>query len=111
MDTLETYRQTIQSILTKHANVPYAYGDIYNQTIFEYQHDSYLLLAIGWQKQRRIHHCLVHTEIIDGKIWIQLDGTEQGIANELIEAGIPKEKIVLGFHPPEIRKHTGFAVG
>jgi len=111
MDTVETYRQTIQHILTKHANVPYAYGDIHNTTIFESQHDNYLLLAVGWQKQRRIHYCLVHTEIMNGKIWIQLDGTEHGIANELIEAGIPKEKIVLGFHSPEIRKYTGFAVG
>ncbi|MBF0200942.1 MAG: XisI protein [Desulfamplus sp.] len=110
MDTLEIYRQTIQQILTNHASIPYANGDIHNQTIFESQHDSYLLLTIGWQKKRRIHHCLVHTEIIDGKIWIQIDGTEQGIATELINAGVPKEKIVLGFHPPELREYTGFAV-
>ncbi len=30
---------------------------------------------------------------------------------ELVEAGIPHESIVLGFRPPEIRPHTGFAVG
>jgi len=57
-----------------------------------------------------IHHCLIHTDIINGKIWIQIDVTEYGIANKLIDAGIPKEKTVFGFHPPEIRKHTGFAI-
>jgi XisI protein len=36
--------------------------------------------------------------------------TEDGIAEELIAAGIPKQHIVLGFHEPEIRPHTGFAV-
>jgi hypothetical protein len=35
--------------------------------------------------------------------------TEVGIANELIEAGVPKEDIVLAFHHPEERKYTEFA--
>ena len=35
---------------------------------------------------------------------------EDGIAEELINAGIPKSDIVLGFHEPEIRQYTGFAV-
>ncbi|MGF1958284.1 MAG: element excision factor XisI family protein [Aulosira sp. DedVER01a] len=29
------------------------------------------------------------------KLWIQQDGTDDGIANELAAAGIPKENIVL----------------
>ena len=44
------------------------------------------------------------------KIWIQYDGTEVGVANELIELGIPKKSIVLGFHDPNARKFTEFAV-
>jgi hypothetical protein len=43
-------------------------------------------------------------------VWIQHDGTEDGIANELLQAGIPHEHIVLGFHPPDQRKYTPFAV-
>lgn len=39
-----------------------------------------------------------------------MDGTEDGIAPELIQSGIPKEDIVLGFHEPSIRQYTGFAV-
>lgn len=35
--------------------------------------------------------------------------TEEGIANELMEAGIPREQIVLAFRHPDTRKHTGFA--
>ena len=48
--------------------------------------------------------------MIDNKIWIQYDGTEYGGANELVDAGIPKTDIVLGFRHPSVRKHTGFAV-
>ncbi|HBE21081.1 MAG TPA: hypothetical protein DEG17_05475 [Cyanobacteria bacterium UBA11149] len=30
--------------------------------------------------------------------------------NELVAAGIPKDRIVLGFHPPEIRHDTEYAI-
>jgi hypothetical protein len=48
--------------------------------------------------------------LIDGKCWIQRDGTETGIAHDLEAAGIPKDRIVLGFRPPEVRPLTGYAV-
>ncbi len=44
------------------------------------------------------------------KVWIQCDETEEGIATDLMEAGISKEDIVLGFRYPKVRKYTGFAV-
>ncbi|MBM3237749.1 XisI protein [Candidatus Poribacteria bacterium] len=49
-------------------------------------------------------------DIQDSKVWIQHDGTESGIAPELVEAGIPEDKIVLGFHAPDVRKYTEYAV-
>jgi hypothetical protein len=42
--------------------------------------------------------------------WIEKDNTEDGVAPELVEAGIPKSQIVLAFRPPEVRKHTDYAV-
>ena len=42
-------------------------------------------------------------------IGIQRDGTEDGIADELVEAGIPRSRIVLGFWDPEARKLGDFA--
>jgi hypothetical protein len=44
------------------------------------------------------------------RIWIQYDGTEVGVANELVESGIPKEDIVLAYHSQFIRQYDGFAV-
>jgi len=54
---------------------------------------------------------LLHTriDIIDGKIWIQHDGTTEGAAERLVAAGIPQAAIVLGFQPPERRKLSAFA--
>jgi hypothetical protein len=110
MDNLATYRQIIERVLTEYAKIPYSYADIQAQTVFDREHDHYLLTNLGWDKNRRVHGCLVHLDIINGKIWIQRDGTEDGIAQDLLDAGVPKDQIVLGFKSPEIRKHTGFAV-
>ena len=110
MGTLENYRRIIKTILTEYAQTPYAYGDIQIQTVFDNDSDRYLLMILGRENELRVHGCLVHVDIIDGKIWIQRDGTEQGIANELVAGGIPKEQIVLGFRSPNIRQYTGFAV-
>jgi len=68
-------------------------------------------MIVGRDNRRRIHGCLVHIDIINGKIWIQRDGTEYGIANELVDVGVPKNRIVLGFRSPKRRRHTEFAIG
>lgn len=109
MDKLDRYRQIIEKTLQAYAEIPYAYGDMSSHTVFDRENDSYLLMTVGWDGERRIHGCLVHLDIINEKIWIQRDGTEDGIANELVDAGIPKNEIVLAFHHPEIRQHTDFA--
>ena len=110
MDTIETYRQIVQHVLTDYAQIPFAYGAIEAETVFDPVSDRYLVMLVGRDGKRRVHGCLVHVDIIDGKIWIQRDGTEAGIANELVSKGIAKERIVLAFHAPELRQHTGFAV-
>jgi len=78
--------------------------------IIDRKQNNFLLLTIGWQNKIRVHGCLVYIEIIDDKIWIQRDGVEDRITEDLLAAGIPKERIVLAFHPPSVRPYTEFAV-
>lgn len=91
-------------------NISYANADIENQAVFDPETDQYLIVSVGWDKDGRIHGCLIHVSIINSKVWVQRDGTEDGITNELVQAGISKDDIVLGFHEPEVRPYTGFAV-
>lgn len=70
----------------------------------------YLLIEVGWQSSQRIYGTLIHLDVIEQKIWIQQDGTEAGVATELVELGIPKDQIVLAFKSPERRQITEFAV-
>jgi XisI protein len=64
---------------------------------------------VGWEDGFRMYGCLIHVDIKDGKIWIQYDGTEYSVANELIDLGVPKQDIVLAYHAPYARKYTEFA--
>lgn len=110
MDKLERYREIITKILQEYAAIPYSYGNLERRLILGKDNNNFVLLTLGWQNDQRVHGCLIHLEIMNEKIWIHRDGIEDGIANELLAAGIPKEEIVLDFHPPEIRQYTEYAV-
>ena len=109
MDTLDTYRQIIENVLIEYTTIPYAYGDIQTEAIFDRKNDRYVLMNVGWDSGKRAHGSLVHIDIINGKVWIQRDGTEHGVAKELVKAGILKDHIVLGFRPAEVRQYTEYA--
>ncbi len=110
MDNIEFYRQNIEKILRKYAEIPYSNGEIDQCLIIDRDRNHFMLFDVGWQQKRRVHGCITHVQIIDEKIWIQRDGIEDGVTDELVAAGIPKDRIVLGFHPLNVRQHTGYAV-
>jgi XisI protein len=110
MDRVNRYRQLIKDILNAYS-VPPANRDVRSEIVIDPVNDHYELIYVGWDRHRRIHGPVLHLDIIDGKIWIQHDGTDRPVALELEAAGVPKEDIVLAFHPREDRKLTGYAVG
>ncbi len=81
------------------------------EIIFDTERDRYQLVYVGWRDSKRVYGVVLHVDIIDGKIWVQQDGTEVGIANKLVELGVSKQDIVLGIDPPKMRQYTDFAVG
>ena len=111
MDSLNSnYQEIIEKVLSDYANF---LGDdelVQNELVFDRTRDRYLLVETGWENGRRTYGTLLHLDIINGKIWIQQDGTEQGIANELVALGVPKDHIVLGFKSLQRRQITEFAV-
>ena len=108
MDKLAEQREIIKQILIKYASMPRR--GVNGETIFDDAANRYLLVVQGWQETKRIYYALAHLEIINGKIWIQRDGTEHGLARELENSGVSKNEIVLGFHEPEVRAFTDYAV-
>ncbi len=110
MDTLDYYRKIIQSLLTAYAAIPIANGTIDCYTVFDTKQDHYQVMNVGWDGHRRVYGCVLHLDIKKGKIWIEQNMTEMRVAQELVDLGVAKDDIVLGFHPPEIRPYTDYAV-
>lgn len=115
MDKLTHYRQLIQTLLTDYAtllNETQATGsatELEVQTVFDEKHDRYMVYRTGWWDKRRVHSVVLYVRLHEGKIWIEEDGTEEGLATDLLAAGVPNEAIVLGFRHPELRPFTEFA--
>lgn len=110
MDTLESHRQIVQSLLTAYAAIPIANGKIDCYTVFDTKQDHYMVMNVGWDGYRRVYGCVLHLDIKDGKIWIEQNMTEMRVAHELVEKGVSKDDIVLGFQAPEMREYTGYGV-
>jgi hypothetical protein len=110
MDTLTRYREIIREIIYEYASYKPSHGQIQTEAIIDPEKDHYEVMHIGWDGVRRVHGSVIHLDIIGEKIWIQYDGTNRPVAEALLEAGVPREAIVLGFHPADVRKYTDFAV-
>lgn len=104
------YRKIIRELLTELAAVPHIEEGIRDRLLFDEDNDSYAIISEGWNGEERIHHIVIHLEIIHDKIWIQADNTDVVIARELEAQGIPKSDIVLGFRAPSVRPLTQYAV-
>ena len=104
------YYELIEKIIQQHAIEKNPNDLAVDRMIFDRNRDSYLLLHLGWDGEERIYGVSIHIDIQNGKIWIQQDFTEEGIANQLVELGVPKTDIVLGFRAPVVREFTEFAI-
>jgi len=112
MDKLTHYQNIIKQILTEYdrisAQVPDP--DIDDVLMFDDERSQYLWFNIGWKNEKRVKAISVYIRIKNEKIYIEEDWTEEGMATELLSSGVPKEDIVLAFHPPDVRQYTEFAI-
>ncbi|MGI8980880.1 MAG: XisI protein [Pirellulaceae bacterium] len=110
MDKLNRYRQVVEQVIREYASHKPSNGQIQSEAVIDREGDHYQVLNVGWDQVERVHDTIIHVDIVEGKIWIQCNNTDRLLADELVEAGVPKEDIVLAFHPAELWQHTGFGV-
>ncbi|MEO0948383.1 MAG: XisI protein [Cyanobacteria bacterium J06641_5] len=102
MIDLEGYRLCIRQLLSERARLV-GNACIQAETVFDRARDRYLLIHVGWLGTERIYDPILHIDIYNNQIWIQKDETAAGIANDLIQRGIPATAIVLGFRTAIVR--------
>ncbi len=98
------YQQCIKTLLTEYEDIQTE--DSHMEVLFDDERLRYMAVWVGWWKSKRIHQCTIHIDICDDMVIIQCNDTEDLIGTELANMGIPKEKICLGFLPPETHSYT-----
>jgi XisI protein len=98
MDTILAYRNIIKQIILRYAQLKPSHGDIRLDPIFDEANDRYALMQVGWDRQRRVRRNLIYLTIQKDRIFIEYDGTENGITDELVAEGISRDDITLAFH-------------
>ena len=100
--------QVFDALKAKRVLLP---AGIERQFLIDDQNGHYQLQNIGWQNSRYTHSTLVHVDIKNDFVWVQVDNTEYNIVDSLLEQGVPENRIVLGFQAPFQRQFSGFAIG
>jgi len=94
INKLNRYQEILNQVIEHQATFKASDRHIESVPISDPVHGHYLLMSLGRDHAGRAHDILIHLRIKDGKVYVEWDGTEEGIFNELLEAGIPKEDVV-----------------
>ena len=96
---LARYRQLLRQVVELHAAMKPGDRQLESLAICDPSNDNYLLMDVGYDHVGRADDVIVHLRLRDdGKVLIEYDGIEYGIAHDLIEAGIAKEDILLNMY-------------
>lgn len=74
------------------------------------EQDRYAVLLLQAPHKLNLADAVFYVSIKNNKIYIEFDSAKDGVANEFLACGVPKEQIVLAFYPPEMREMGEFAV-
>jgi hypothetical protein len=110
MDKIKKYQKVILSVLEEYAKVRYSNLDAENKLIADKANHRYQVVTIGWDKNKFIHDCPIHMDIINGKIWVQRNMTDIDLDTIFRENKVPKSDIVLGFLSPKMREYSDYAL-
>ncbi|MGF1987120.1 MAG: XisI protein [Nostoc sp. ZfuVER08] len=97
MDTTTSYRQIVKQVIIQYAQLRPSHGDIRLDPIFDETNDRYALMQVGWDRGRRVRGNLIYLRLQNGKIYIEYDGMEHGITQDLTALGVSPGDIVLAF--------------
>ena len=111
MDRLKKYQLILEKFFNKRFKIQDRQAqDIRAHLLINEQKTDFILIEMGWLKKLFVHTVVFHIEIKNNKIWIYEDKTDIDVANILVQAGIEKSNIVLGFLSPTLREFSEYAV-
>lgn len=103
MEGLAHYRQLIQDILLPMEKWNHAPQDVHLVAVLDETRDRYLLARTGWIAGESAYSLLIHIEIENGNVALYRDKTDQEIYEQLLEGGVPEEKLLKAWLSPQER--------
>ena len=97
MATVTDIQEIVKEVITYYSKLRPSHGDIRLDTVFDDSQGRYALMQVGWDRGRRIRGNLIYITINDGQVFIEYDGMESAIVEDLIRGGIAQERIVLAY--------------
>jgi hypothetical protein len=106
MDKLERYRKLVKGLVEKYGEMAMRSNEERSEIIVinDDKTDNYLWLHLSSLNGER-HFVPLHLRLKNEKIFVCWDGTNLEFAQQLIDAGVPEEDIVIGFHQPDFSEH------
>lgn len=98
-DNATNYREIVKQVIGKYAQLKPSHGEIRLDPVFD--EIRYVLMQVGWDRGLRIRGNLIYITLEAGKIYIEYDGMECGITQDLIDECIPQNDIILAFLSPD----------
>lgn len=111
MEKLKRYSEAIVTVLKEYIH-EHLQNNIEEHLLTDFEHGYFQVLRTGWADKNTFRMgILLHFQLkTDGKIWILANWTEDDVAKALVDLGVDKKDIVLGFQPESIRPYSGYAV-
>ena len=108
MGKLEQYQSAVTGLLHEYERPN---TTVETHLITDDRHHQYQVLR-SWRSENDVLklRIVLHFHIKpDGKVWILANWTEDDVAQALMERGVAKSDIVLGFQPEYVRSVSGYA--
>ena len=101
MDTAQ-HRQLIAQVLRAEAG-PYAIQGLYDKYVESAEGNRFLLIRTGWFKGKNYYSVMEDVELEpDGTVLLHAD--KDGLAEDLIAAGIPAAAIIKAYDPDQVQR-------
>src|SRR5258708_12993916 len=99
MARVEEFREIVKQVLRDYADLGRPEGAEI-ELVFDDNVGHYELRYTGWQGWRRLDGSVIHLDLRGDKVWVQHDGTNKPVADDLLQPAIPAANLVLACHHP-----------
>jgi hypothetical protein len=97
MDTTASVREIVKDVIRQYAALRPSHGEIRLDSVLDETQDRYALLQVGWDRGRRVRGLLLYLVVVDDKVYIEYDGMERGIMEDLLQHGVAEEDIAFAY--------------